>query len=500
MPIEPAGYSWLKREFKLPHYLTHSSFIGNNESIEVTTRGSVEQVYGPRYAPAANTPLHHIEFGLKYDDLSLDLLHNVFGLLDPATIAAYIQQMPGGRYRRTIGFLFEWLTGKELQQPRPVTANYADLLDPSRYYTGTPLRNPRWKINNNLLGTELYCPIVRKKSELTKLLQVDVAAQIRRMKDSYSEDAFHRAAQYLYGKETRSSYAIEKETPSADRAEKFIALLKQAGAKPTDKLLYQDEMTRLQNAIVDPRYAAKGPRDFQNYVGESLPGFGERFHYICPPPDMVPSLLNGLMVTAANTNDLPPQVRAAIVSFGFVFIHPFEDGNGRLHRFLIHQVLVADRLVPGDLIIPVSARMLSHMREYDRALERYSEPLMQRIRYSKKDSEELIITNPAEVSAYFRYPDLTEQVIYLADTIERTLTNDMPGELEFLIRYDEAKRELQRLVDMPDKKLEAMLLFLNQNNGIFPKRRREQFAELTDDEIERMQAAYRKVYELPDIP
>src|SRR5437016_11915487 len=31
-----------------------------------------------------------------------------------------------------------------------------------------------------------------------------------------------------------------------------------------------------------------------------------------------------------------PIVVAACVSFGFVFAHPFYDGNGRLHRFLIH--------------------------------------------------------------------------------------------------------------------------------------------------------------------
>ncbi len=35
-----------------------------------------------------------------------------------------------------------------------------------------------------------------------------------------------------------------------------------------------------------------------------------------------------------------------------------------------------------------------------------------------------------------------------------------------------------------------------QNKGIFPKRRREQFTELTDDEIARMQVAYRAIYEI----
>jgi hypothetical protein len=495
MQLRPAGYQWLKEHFKLPHQLTHSSYLGTKDALEMTAQGNLEQVYGPKYTPAEDTPLAHIEFGLKYDDLNLDLLYYVFSNLDPRAIEAYIERTPKGRYARTIGFLYEWLTGKQLIQSATVTANYIDLLDPDKNYTGQAVKNPRWKINDNSLGISTYCPIVRRKKELDRLLQVDVTTMLKQLQEQYHDDVFRRAAQFLYGKETRSSFAIEKEKPSPDRAEKFIALLKQAGTRSTENVLRKDELTALQNTIVDPRYAAKGPRDFQNYVGESMMG-RERFHYICPPPDLVSSLMNGLMLVAANTAGLPAQIRAAIVSFGFVFIHPFEDGNGRLHRFLIHQVVARDGLVPQGVIIPVSAHMLRNMQDYDRTLEKYSEPLMQRIRYTKKDNEELVITNPEEVLGYFRYPDLTDQVVYLADTISETMKEDLPEELEFLVRYDEARSAIQEIVDMPDKKLESMLEFLHQNGGIFPKRRREAFAELTDEEISRMQQAYGKVYEL----
>ncbi len=94
------------------------------------------------------------------------------------------------------------------------------------------------------------------------------------------------------------------------------------------------------------------------------------------------------------------------------------------------------------------------------------------------------------------YPDLTDQCIYLINTIHATLSEDMPEELLFIQRYDEAKQELQRIVDMPDKLLSNMIMFLHQNKGVFPKRRREQFGQLTDEEIKRMQAAYRVVYEM----
>jgi len=29
----------------------------------------------------------------------------------------------------------------------------------------------------------------------------------------------------------------------------------------------------------------------------------------------------------------PPIVHAAVIGYAFVFLHPFEDGNGRIHRF-----------------------------------------------------------------------------------------------------------------------------------------------------------------------
>jgi Fic family protein len=139
------------------------------------------------------------------------------------------------------------------------------------------------------------------------------------------------------------------------------------------------------------------------------------------------------------------EIRAAVVPFAFVFIHPFEDGNGRLHRFLIHDILVHDGLVPDGVIIPVSAHMLNNIKDYDTILEKYSKPLMQRIRYNKDADGHMKVTNPDEVEGYFRYPELTEQCIYLMETIHATLQEDMPEELIFLQRYDEAKKNCNAL-------------------------------------------------------
>jgi len=145
--------------------------------------------------------------------------------------------------------------------------------------------------------------------------------------------------------------------------------------------------------------------------------------------------IDGLKKAADKTEGTYPIIRAALISFGFVFIHPFEDGNGRLHRFLIHDMLVRDGIVPDGLIIPVSVHLLNNMQEYDSALEKYSKPVMQQISYTKKADGTLHVTNPEEVEGCFRYPDLTAQCVFLAKTIQETINKDMPEELEFIQHY-----------------------------------------------------------------
>jgi Fic family protein len=492
----PVGSLWLKERFLLDrHTLTHSSYIGSNPSMEVTSKGNIDQVYGPGYRLDKDEPLHHIEFSLKYDDLNLDFMQAVMRKLPPEEVEAFIALAPQGKYSRRIGFLYEFLVDK-LTIRKPVTANYEDLLEKDRYVVGRIRKNARWRINDNLLGGPAFCPMVRRKRELRELLEKSTEEEVREFRSEHTPELLSRAIRYLYRKETRSTYEIEKETAAPDRMEKFVNLLLRAGTETPEELLTESRLSELQNAIVDPRYMATGYRQGQVYVGESLPGLMESIHYIAPPPQYVHMLMAGLAETGYRMLGESPEVRAALVSFGFVFIHPFEDGNGRLHRFLIHDVLVQDGVVPQGLIIPVSAHLLNHLDEYDRILERYSRPLMQRIKYDKKGEGEIVVTNAEEVEGYFRFPDLTEHCIYLIETLRATLKEDMPAELLFIQHYDEAKRELQRIVDMPDRRLEQLMLFLHQNKGVFPKRRRNQFSELTDEEIGRMEAMYREVYEL----
>ena len=495
MALQTAGSLWLKEHFRLNNYrITHRSYIGTRDKIELALDGSTDQTYGPKYAPKSDTVTSHIEFMLKYDDLSLDLLAAVFDKLDEEELLHYISESPSGRYSRRIGYLYEWLTNRILSVTHEGGGNYTDLLDKDRYLTGTIKKNARWRINNNLLGVPEFCPIIRKTQALEALLAKDIRNEIEGLKNDYTPELFQRATQYLYRKETRSSYEIESEKPSPDRIDRFINILHQAGKQPFAEVMAEQNLTILQNAIVDPRYAQPGFRNFQNYIGQSNYRGEEIYHYVCPPPLMVDSMMTGLTATEEKTVGTHAVARAAIIAFGFVFIHPFLDGNGRIHRFLIHDMLTRDGLAEQGLVIPVSAHVLQNRAAYDAVLEDYSKPLMQRVRFTVSVNGDLNIDNTDDISSYFRYPDLTSQSEYLGNTLFATIQQDLQEELFFLERYDELKKELQQLIDMPDKRLSAVIMYLHQNKGVFPTRRKKHFEEITDAEFEAMEAIYSELF------
>src|SRR5947208_13949924 len=94
-------------------------------------------------------------------------------------------------------------------------------------------------------------------------------------------------------------------------------------------------------------------------------------------------------------------VHAATIAFGFVYIHPFEDGNGRIHRFLIHNILSRRGFTPAGIMFPVSAVMLKHMDAYDASLEAFSRPLMPLIEFSLDDQGRMTVHN--ETVDLYRY-------------------------------------------------------------------------------------------------
>src|SRR5680860_135769 len=123
-----------------------------------------------------------------------------------------------------------------------------------------------------------------------------------------------------------------------------------------------------------------------------------------------------------------PVVAAAVAGFAFVFIHPFLDGNGRLHRFLVHHVLARRGYGPKDVILPVSASILRDRRGYDAALEAFSRSIAQNIDWTLGPNNDLSVTN--QTSYLYRTFDATLVVEYTFGRLRDAIDIDLVEELE----------------------------------------------------------------------
>jgi Fic family protein len=193
--------------------------------------------------------------------------------------------------------------------------------------------------------------------------------------------------------------------------------------------------------------------------------------------------------TLLETAAFHPVLTAAVIAFGFVFIHPFVDGNGRVHRYLIHHLLAQMRFTPQGLIFPVSAAMLAHLDDYRRALEHYSHPLLEFIPWRSTADHNVEVL--ADTSDYYRYFDATAQAELLFACVAYTLEQTIPQEVTYLQRYDSLQGWLQEQFELPDKLVALLIRFLEQNQGVLSKRARAgEFAEFTAEEVRAIEQQY----------
>ncbi|MCE5228914.1 Fic family protein [bacterium] len=489
-----AGYANLIQRFGLstfPHYC-RSYIARRGQHKFLPDAHQICRIFPKQYDPGDGVG-DQLEFALKHEGMNLEILGALFSKIDPQELLQFIRSSPKRSYPRRIWFLYEMLTGNKLEiDDLKESVHYADLIDMNQYFTAEKRPSKRHKVHDNLLGNRFFCPMIRRTERLVAFIDEKLDERCRDVLRHYPEDILRRALDYLYTKETKSSFAIEHIVPDRNRTARFISLLKKAGA---EKYLNKDALVSLQQATVDERFANSDWRSDQNYVGMTA-GYGnEEIHYISPKPEDVPSLMEGFLDSAYRMleSGIHPVLIAAAISFGFVFVHPFDDGNGRLHRFLIHHVLAKTGFTPAGVIFPVSATMLRQRAKYDALLETYSKPLLPLVQYELNEQGEMRVLN--DTSPHYRYIDMTHIVEGLFDFIQETIATELPSEMQYLVSYDRAKRSIQEIVDMPDRLIDLFIKICHQNNGRVSKAKREsQFATLTDKEIAQMESRFQEAF------
>ena len=480
--MELAGYTYLVEELDISvPPLGLELAVGDSTKDEIKPYGSNKIKLLGKNKKVGSNIYEQIETAINYQGVRLAYLVPIFEKLDESGLEEYILEKPQAIGRRCIWFLYEWLMSKELSIENS-QANYSELLDTKFYFTSANgVKNSRTRIINNCLGNKDFCPMIRKTPEVIEWASknlVEVAqAELTQMHGSVNSELLGRSVEYLYTKETKSSTEIEKETPPEDKMRKFYRVLKTSGTINLSKRRLLD----VQNEIVRSDKKDEDYRQEEIYVGETRvtwqDGYEENIHFIGPKYTHIPSMMNGLLEMHRSLlldNSLPPMMHAAILSFGFVYIHPFSDGNGRVHRYLIHDVLKSRIKTEQDFIIPVSATIQQKPGEYNDVLEKISKPVMALINYDLDEKDHSITINN-DIDYLYRYPDFTDHVLFLYKMMEASISKDLMQEVMYIVKFDVVKKAIEKLYDVPNKELNLFIQLALQNNGKIGKKKRKRF-------------------------
>jgi hypothetical protein len=490
------GYRWLIDRYGLTvtQALRVETAVGPTRAI--VTDGTTEQRTVHEALRPESSVAGHLSFALKHEGVHLETLSRLFAAVPAAEIETWIRAEPTGQYARRTGFLYEFLSGKPLSVADSARGNYIPALDAERELTSpTPVNNARWRVRDNLLGTSGFSPQVYLTADVQRALTLDVRERITQLELQFSAELVLRSAVWLTIKESRASFAIEHEEDKRDRVQRFAAVMEQRTGQLADPLS-PPELEALQREILGPNALHYGLRRSPVFVGESARSGEERIHYIGPHWDDVPSILEGLRETLKRTVGLSSVVRAALASFGFVYIHPMIDGNGRISRFLINDVLRRDGALAAPYIVPISAvlqRPNLRPLSYDGALELFSRPLMQQYRdrwsFGPEQQGQDGVTYNLQFEGYqdalhaWRYPDLTRHVSFLADALDLTIEQEMRSEAQYLQRHGAARSRLKTIIEGPDPALDRIIRSVRESRGAISGKLRAEYPILERPEI-----------------
>ena len=455
------------------------------------------------YLPEDNSKLKEIEalykhlvFALKYEGINLLVYRKLIQYYTTEQLVDLVNIEPTGQYSRRIWFLIEWMLGKKMEGKADLTRkSYIPVIDKKLQYAITGVKSPRHLVINNLPGTPNFCPLIRKSNKLEQYIQAQFSEKNKLYLKEVHKDILQRASSFLLLKDSRASFTIEGESPKAKRAARWGQAIGQAGTKNLSKA----EFLRLQQIVIEnTRFIDMGFRKKGGFVGEHDRTIGEPLpEHISAKWQDIESLIDGLIATnnLLLQSEFDAVLAATILAFGFVFIHPFEDGNGRIHRYLIHHTLSKKQFSQQGIIFPVSASILNHIDDYRIVLEQYSHPLLDFIEWKETKDHNIEVLN--DTIDYYRYFDATRQAEFLYDCVIDTIENIIPAEVTYLAQYDEFKRFVDDEFEMPDKMVALLVRFLDQNNGILSKRGREkEFGALTEIETNLIEKRYNEIFKM----
>jgi len=458
-------------------------------------------IFSAAYLPQDTTSIskiqalyNHLVFALKYEGVNLLVFAKLQKQLSQEELLALVNIEPLGQYSRRIWFLLEWVSGMPIVGKSDISKkSYVPVVDTKLQFAVAGIKSPRHLVVNNLPGTNQFCALIRKTDKIEQHLSKSYLEENRKQLAGIRKDIMQRAAAFLLLKDSKASFTIEGESPKSKRAARWGTAIGQAGLNDLSK----EELIRLQQLVIEnTRFVQMGLRKKGGFVGEHDRVSGEPIpDHISAKSQDLDDLIDGLIDVNKMLikDDIHAVVAAAVIAFGFVFIHPFEDGNGRIHRYLIHHMLAKKQFADQGIIFPISSSILDHINDYQKVLQSYSKPLLDLIDWVETKDHNVEVTN--ETKDYYRFFDATKQTEFLFDCVADTIKNIVPQEINYLANYDAFKTYMEEEFEMPDKLISVLVRFLEQNQGVLTKRAKEkEFSMLTEREVKRIESTYSEIF------
>ncbi|MFW9079096.1 Fic family protein [Pseudomonas sp. P2757] len=500
LPEKPVGAAWLARDSGVMPMARFAvvSQVGGRRSTQLEDGYRLE-TYPENMRPDPDF-LSNLHFHLRHEVINLEFLSRLFAKVGCEMIQLWVSAEPTGQYARRAAFLYEWLTGETLRVPERIGGNYVDAINAALMVAASSdqiVKVPRWRVNDNLAGTRHFCPTVVKTEAVKSASDLDVPLLFGQLTQEFGEALLLRAAAWMTLRESKASFAIEGEADRSTRIQRFADVLARRtgqGELPlTDTALAEMQEEILGTVTTLTRL---GIRQSPVFVGETV-RYQELVHYVAPPEADLEQMLEGIRVFLSRTQGQSPVMRSAVAAFAFVYIHPLADGNGRVHRFLINDILRRDGAIPDPVILPISAVITDdsgERRAYDSVLDQVSKPLMQNIRdqvrfaSTRTQYPDGVVSN-IEFSDYdkarplWRYPDLGPHVVFISNIVRRTITEQMREESKYLRSHSQARLAIKEIVEMPDHQADRLLRSIEQNKGQLSNVLAKEMPVLTKPEI-----------------